>query len=91
MGNSSFSDRWIEDGSFLRLKTITASYQLPIKTGKALRYVTLYVTGNNLLTFTKYLGFDPEFYSSETVFARGVDIGLEPQFKSFVTGLRIGL
>lgn len=91
MGNSSFSDRWIEDGSYLRLKTITASYQLPIKAGKALRYVTLYVTGNNLLTFTKYLGFDPEFYSSETVLARGVDIGLEPQFKSFVTGLRIGL
>jgi TonB-linked SusC/RagA family outer membrane protein len=91
LGNSSFSDRWIEDGSFLRLKTITASYQLPIKPGKALRYVTLYVTGNNLLTFTKYLGFDPEFYAAETVLARGVDVGLEPQYKSIITGLRIGL
>ncbi len=91
MGNSSFSDRWIEDGSFLRLKTVTVTYQLPIKAGKAFRYFTLYVTGNNLLTFTKYLGYDPEFYSAETVFARGVDVGLEPQYKSINTGLRIGL
>ncbi|MBC7721975.1 MAG: SusC/RagA family TonB-linked outer membrane protein, partial [Pedobacter sp.] len=91
LGNSSFSDRWIEDGSFLRLKVITASYQLPIKAGKALRYVTLYVTGNNLLTFTKYLGYDPEFYSAETVLARGVDVGLEPQYKSIIGGVRIGL
>ena len=91
MGNSSFSDRWIEDGSYLRLKTITASYQLPIKPGVAFKYVTVYITGNNLLTFTKYLGYDPEFYSSESVIARGVDVGLEPQFKSVITGVRIGL
>ncbi len=91
MGNSSFSDRWIEDGSFLRLKTITASYQLPIRPSNAIRYITLYVTGNNLVTFTKYLGFDPESYSAESVLARGVDVGLEPQFKSIITGLRIGL
>lgn len=91
MGNSSFSDRWIEDGSFIRLKTVTVTYQLPIKAGKAFRYFTLYVTGNNLLTFTKYLGYDPEFYSGETVFARGVDVGLEPQYKSITLGLRVGL
>ena len=91
MGNSSFSDRWIEDGSYLRLKTITIGYQIPVKSGNFLRYVTLYVTGNNLITFTKYLGYDPEFYSAESVLARGIDIGLEPQFKSFITGLRIGL
>ena len=91
LGNSSFSDRWIEDGSFLRLKVITVSYQIPVKPGKALRYVTLYVTGNNLITVSKYLGFDPEFYSAETVLARGIDVGLEPQYKSVVAGLRIGL
>jgi hypothetical protein len=71
MGNSSFSNRWIEDGSFLRMN--------------------LYVTGNNLLTFTKYLGHDPEFQASESIFARGVDVGLEPQFKSVIAGVRMGL
>lgn len=91
MGNSNFSDRWIEDGSFLRLKTITFGYQIPVKSGSFLRYVTLYVTGNNLITFSNYLGYDPEFYSAESVLARGVDVGLEPQFKSIITGLRIGL
>lgn len=91
MGNGSFSDRWMENGSFIRLKTVTVTYQLPIKAGKAFRYFTLYVTGNNLLTFTKYLGYDPEFYSAQTVFARGVDIGLEPQYKSIIAGLRVGL
>ncbi len=91
MGNSSFSDRWIEDGSFLRLKTITIGYQIPVKSNSFLRSVTFYVTGNNLITFTKYLGYDPEFYSAESVLARGVDVGLEPQFKSIITGLRIGL
>ncbi|MDE3236713.1 MAG: SusC/RagA family TonB-linked outer membrane protein [Bacteroidota bacterium] len=91
MGNSSFSDRWIEDGSFARLKMITLSYALPIKGGKLIKYATLYATGNNLVTLTKYLGYDPEFYPAESVLARGVDVGLEPQFKSLSGGLRIGL
>ncbi|KAI9459593.1 TonB-dependent receptor [Russula earlei] len=90
MGNSSFSDRWIEDGSFLRLKMVTITYNLPFKEHGAFKGATLYVTGNNLVTFTKYLGFDPEFYSSESVFARGVDVGLEPQFKSIIAGVRVG-
>ncbi len=46
---------------------------------------------NNLLTFTKYLGYDPEFYGAESVFARGIDTGLEPISKSIVGGIRIGL
>lgn len=91
MGNSSFSDRWIEDGSFLRLKMVTVTYALPFKDGKVFKGATLYVTGNNLVTFTKYLGYDPEFYSSESLFARGVDVGLEPQYKSVIAGVRIGL
>ncbi len=91
MGNAQFSDRWIEDGSFFRMKMLSLNYQLPIKSTKALRYVNLYVTGNNLLTFTKYLGYDPEFYAAESVFARGVDASLEPISKSVTLGVRIGL
>ena len=91
MGNSSFSDRWIEDGSFLRMKAISLSYTLPLKGAKSIKSITLYVTGNNLLTFTKYLGYDPEFYAAESILARGIDVGLEPQYKSVIGGVRIGL
>jgi TonB-linked SusC/RagA family outer membrane protein len=90
MGNSSFSDRWIEDGSFLRLKVVSLSYDLPLKKG-FVKNASVYTTANNLLTFTKYLGFDPEFQATESILSRGIDVGLEPQFKSFTAGLRIGL
>ncbi len=91
MGNSSFSDRWIEDGSFFRLKTLSVSYELPVKGKKAIKSLTIYATGNNLITFTKYLGYDPEFYPAETALAKGIDLGLEPQFKSVILGIKMGL
>ncbi|MBS1567720.1 MAG: SusC/RagA family TonB-linked outer membrane protein, partial [Bacteroidetes bacterium] len=91
MGNASFSNRWIEDGSFMRMKMVSISYHIPLKANYRVKELTLYVTGNNLLTFTKYLGYDPEFQASESILARGIDIGLEPQFKSFVAGIRMGL
>ncbi|HVG17374.1 MAG TPA: SusC/RagA family TonB-linked outer membrane protein [Chitinophagaceae bacterium] len=89
-GNSSFSDRWIEDGSYFRLRTASLSYNLPIKAG-FLRYSVLYITGNNLFTLTNYLGFDPEMSSTSRTLGQGVDITLEPQFRSVLAGLRIGL
>jgi TonB-linked SusC/RagA family outer membrane protein len=91
MGNSSFSDRWIEDGSFFRMKSVTLNYLLPLKPTNIVKNISFYVTGNNLLTFSKYLGYDPEFYGAENVFARGVDMGLEPIGKSIIAGIRIGL
>jgi hypothetical protein len=90
MGNSRFSDRWIEDGSYLRIRTISISYNVRIKPN-FLKYITVYASANNLATFSKYLGYDPEFSASESVLGQGVDIGLEPQFRSVQTGVRIGL
>lgn len=90
-GNSRFSDRWIEDGSYLRLRTVSLTYDVPVKEGILVRYVKVYATANNLLTFTKYLGYDPEFSSSASIFARGIDVGLEPQFRTIQLGIRIGL
>jgi TonB-linked SusC/RagA family outer membrane protein len=90
MGNARFSQRWIEDGSYLRLRTASVSYRLPVKEG-FLKYFVLYLTGNNLFTLTKYLGYDPEFSANETVFGQGIDLGLTPQFRSVQLGLRIGL
>lgn len=91
MGNSRFSDRWIEDGSYMRLRTATLSYNVPIKQGGAFKYTVVYLTGNNLFTFTKYKGFDPEFSASESMFGQGIDNTLEPQIRSVQLGVRIGL
>lgn len=90
MGNAQFSDRWIEDGSYLRLRSVSLSYNVPLKT-KAIKYAKIYATGNNLFTLTDYLGYDPEFSSTGSIFTQGVDATLEPQFRSVQLGIRIGL
>ncbi|AHF15129.1 SusC/RagA family TonB-linked outer membrane protein [Niabella soli] len=90
VGNSSFSDRWIEDGSYLRLRSATLSYNLPVKTN-FLRYSILYLTGNNLFTLTKYLGYDPETSATISPLGQGVDVVLEPQYRSVQVGVRFGL
>lgn len=89
-GNASFSDRWIEDGSYIRLRTLSLSYDVPFKY-KFIKYLKVYATGNNLLTFTKYLGYDPEFAVNENILLQGIDTTLEPQFKTVQLGLRIGI
>jgi hypothetical protein len=89
-GNARFSDRWIEDGSYLRLRTFSVSYTLPIST-PVIKYITLSATGNNLLTFSKYLGYDPEFSSSNSALLQGIDTGVTPQYRSLMFGVRVGL
>lgn len=92
-GNNRFSDRWIEDGSFIRLRNVTLSYDLPTSlTKKAyLQKVTFFVTGENLLTWTKYTGLDPEFNSLNDGLLYGVDGGSMPVTRSYSAGIRIGL
>ncbi len=91
MGNSRFSDRWIEDGSYLKLRTLSLSYDLPLKGMKLLKNATIYGTVNNVFTLTKYKGFDPEFSATSSVIGQGVDTGLQPLFRSTQLGIRIGL
>lgn len=90
MGNSRFSDRWIEDGSYLRLKTVTLSYNLPMNS-TFIQGLQFWIQGNNLLTFSKYLGSDPEFSSTSSVIGQGVDLGLISQSRSIVAGVKINL
>jgi len=89
-GNTAFSDRWIEDGSYLRLKQLTLNYNLPAMAG-VYKGITLYLTATNLLTFTKYSGYDPDFLYSNNPFYMGVDYGKMPQAKSFIVGLKLDL
>lgn len=75
--------RYIEDASFLRLKNITLSYILPIKIEKAAQTkFKIFVTGQNLLTFTNYTGYDPEISS-------GIDSGAYPTAKTISLGINI--
>ncbi|MBN2744137.1 MAG: SusC/RagA family TonB-linked outer membrane protein [Marinilabiliaceae bacterium] len=90
MGNSRFSDRWIEDGSYARLKSVTLSYIVPFKLG-FLKRAEVYATGLNLLTWTRYKGLDPEFSYSNNPLSRGIDLGLVPQNRAIMLGVKIGL
>ena len=89
-GNNRFSDRWIEDGSYLRLKDITLSYKVPVS-ASWLQGLTIWCAGSNLLTFTNYLGSDPEFAFSNNVLYQGIDNGLLGQSRSFHFGVKINL
>ncbi|NDW18839.1 SusC/RagA family TonB-linked outer membrane protein [Dysgonomonas sp. 216] len=90
MGNSRFSDRWIEDASFLKFKSLSLSYKLPLNL-TFLQEVSVWGSVNNLYTFTKYLGNDPEFSYGNSVLSQGVDAGLIPQTRSFNFGVKINL
>lgn len=90
MGNSRFSDRWIEDGSYLRLKTLSLSYTIPINS-TFISGLDLWVAANNLFTITNYLGADPEFSSKNSVLYQGIDAGLVPLTSSFFMGVKISL
>lgn len=81
------SDRQVFDGSFLRLKNINLGYNFNFKNGNSLR---LYVSGQNLITWTKYPGYDPEVRTyTRNPQKRGVDFGSYPGTKSYIFGLKL--
>jgi hypothetical protein len=90
MGNARFSDRWIEDGSYLRLRSVTLSYALPVNS-VWLQGLTFWATANNLFTFTNYLGSDPEVWAGNSVLYQGIDRGLTAQGRSVLLGIKINL
>lgn len=89
-GNNRFSDRWIEKASFMRIRNLQIGYTLPsdmmkkISKGAISRF-RIYVAAQNLMTFTKYTGYDPEvtrgfsFQKGEAPLANGQDSGSSPQ------------
>lgn len=87
---------WLEDGSYLRLKTLTLGYNFPDALNKRLKLsgVRAYVSSNNLLTFTSYSGYDPEVnhFTSQGLggnIATGYDYGTFPQPRTFIMGLNV--
>lgn len=96
---ATITDRYVEDGSFLRMKNVTLGYSFkPAILSKLgnLSKLRAYVTAQNLLTFTKYSGYDPEIGElgdndpNRAALTRGVDIGSYPQPRTFILGVQIG-
>lgn len=90
IGNARFSTRWIEDGSYLRFKTITLGYNLPqsLMEGTMINSARVYATTQNLFTFTNYKGVDPEFTGG--VIVGGIDWSTFPQPRILTFGVNIG-
>lgn len=97
--NKTPSSRFLEDGSYVRLKNVQLGYTFPLKllqswSAKNLR---IYFTGQNLLTFTKYTGLDPEMHTSDNLnsetyrgdVAAGIDWGTYPSAKSYIIGVNL--
>ena len=88
--NERMSDRWIEDGSYLKLKNVRLTYTVPFS-NSWLQGLKVWAEGNNLLTLTKYLGTDPEMSVRNSTLYQGIDNGLVPRGRSFNIGLSINL
>ena len=84
--NLRVSSHYVEDGSYVRLKNLTFGYTLPqsLMSRIAATQIRVYFTAQNLLTLTKYTGYDPE------VSATGIDLGVYPQSRVFIGGINIG-
>ena len=89
VGNSYFSSRWMEDASYLRMKNVTLSYTFSKTLWNFFRSGTIYVTGENLLTFTDYLGMDPEFSYSYAENMQGFDNAKLMQPKTVKMGVNL--
>ena len=94
--NSRTSDRFVEDGSYLRLKVLSVGYTVATKTLSGIakgsfNSVRVYLSAQNLLTTTKYSGYDPEIGSRfNGALSAGIDYGQFPQPRSFLVGLQVG-
>jgi TonB-linked SusC/RagA family outer membrane protein len=96
--NARISDRWIDDGSYLRIKHIELGYSLPKKALQKIRAHDLrfYIALENFFTFTRYPGYDPEFgpisptgYGGEALQLNNIDTSKYPQYKTFLAGFQV--
>jgi hypothetical protein len=91
--NTGITSDVVEDGSFVRLKTATISYTVPVPAGmgKTVKSASVYVTGQNLITLTKYTGYDPEVNSfGNSNLSLNTDYNAFPSSRTFIAGVRIG-
>ena len=100
--NARPSDRFLEDGSYMRIKNMSLGYSLPASllnfTSGTVKKFRIYVSAQNLVTVTKYTGYDPEvgnrninnFGDNNRFLVNGIDYGQFPQPRTFLAGVQIG-
>ncbi|WP_373835224.1 hypothetical protein, partial [Bacteroides heparinolyticus] len=88
--NNRLSDRYVENGSYLRLRNVQIGYTLPSSLVKKvmLQNVRIHLSGQNLFTISDYSGIDPEVGQS-TSLSRGIDYGIYPQSRIITGGINI--
>lgn len=93
VGNTRFSSRWIEDGSYVRFKAVTLDYNLPLTSylKGAFKTARVFISAQNLYTFSNYKGYGPEAGSITNPVMYGVDYASLPQLKTFLLGVKLGL
>ncbi|MDZ7359680.1 MAG: TonB-dependent receptor [candidate division KSB1 bacterium] len=88
-----FSDRFIEDGSFIRLQNVTLGYTFPANWFPSLRSLRGYISADNLFVITDYKGYDPEVNNVAVfngVYAQGIDYANYPRARTFSFGVNLG-
>ncbi|MEZ4898767.1 MAG: TonB-dependent receptor [Saprospiraceae bacterium] len=87
--NYEFSERFIEDGSFIRMRTVQLGYTLPEAVAERIKFsnIRVYASGTNLLTWTKFSGYTPEITNAASIISVGIDMGVYPIAKVITVGV----
>ena len=83
----------LENGSFVRLKSVTLSYNLPLyRVSNIFKTASIYITGQNLVTLTKYSGYDPEVnsFTDANPLSLGTDYNAYPNYRTYLVGVKFG-
>ncbi len=86
--NGRDSNRFIESGNYIKLQSLQIGYNIPLKGNKYLQRAKVYANGQNLLTITKYRGYDPDF-QSDGLFSRGYEMGSFPNPRTYSLGVEV--
>jgi len=89
------SSWYVENGDYLRVRNVSLGYTIPPESLKSLTHSTItnlrvYLTAQNLFTFTNYSGYDPEIGTGNFIFSRGIDRGATPQARTLIFGVQVG-
>ncbi|GAB4022023.1 TonB-dependent receptor [Spirosoma koreense] len=90
--NNAVSSRWVEDASYLRIQNVSLGYRLPTALLNKIRLqqIRIYVSAQNLYTFTNYLNYNPEVSNFESPLSAGIDYGAYPLARTFTFGINLG-
>jgi TonB-dependent starch-binding outer membrane protein SusC len=86
---SKYSSRWIEDRTFVRLQNVTVGYTIALPSRLGVRGTRVYLSGDNLVLFDDYSGYDPEVFVASGLASRGIDYLAYPRARTYTLGARL--